>query len=554
MVGWHATRQEAALKTTSSRENWPIRAAGRISRRQFVAIAGGATAGVALASCTSGTGSEGAETAQNAGPTSTVATQNARPTSTVATRNAGPTSTVATSLGRPVLSIPQRLQGSTFELAMATGQREFVAGLSTPTKGYNGDFLGPTLVVRTGSDVALNVTNNIGVTTTTHWHGMHVPAAMDGGPHQPIEPDQTWPAAFRVMNRAGTYWYHSHLHDPSLGPESTGYQVYEGLAGLLIVEDDLSDSLPLPRSYGQDDIPLILQDRGFDTDGSFLHFAAAVQDAGRRGNHFLVNGVEGAVLEVGAQVVRLRVLNASNSRIYNLGFSDDRTFNQIASDGGFLNNPVPMSRLILAPGERAELLIDLSAEEGQTFALGSYNAGNGNVFLPTQLQDEWDTADFELLEIRVGPTTPDAVTGVPSILTDVARIHESEAVNAANPRTFELNVRPFRINGQPMDMSVINERIALGDTEIWEITNPNPMAHPFHVHGDSFQILSRDGVAPPDHELGWKDVVLTRPFETIRIIKRFHDYADPQIPYMYHCHILEHEDRGMMGQWVVEAP
>ena len=131
-------------------------------------------------------------------------------------------------------------------------------------------------------------------------------------------------------------------------------------------------------------------------------------------------------------------------------------------------------------------------------------------------------------------------------------IPESEAVNATSPRRFELNANPFGINGKRMDMSVIDARIRLGTTEVWEITNPNSQAHPFHVHGDSFQILSRDSATPSAHELGWKDVVLVRPFETVRIIKRFHDYADPVNPYMFHCHILEHEDVGMMGQFVVE--
>ena len=529
--------------------NPPDKADGTISRRQLGTLAAGAVAGLVVVACSSGSGSGTIETTTSTGSSAPPTT--ATPPSTVTTPPSG----------RPLLSIPQRLQGSAFDLDMAAGQHEFLAGLSAPTKGYNGDYLGPTLVVRSGSDVALNVTNNLDVTTTTHWHGMHVPAAMDGGPHQPIQPGETWRAEFPVLNRAGTYWYHPHLHPPiSQGaifdPESTGYQVYEGLAGMLIVENELSDTLALPRSYGQDDIPLILQDRRFHDDGTLLHFPDdfdPVTDAAmRKGDHFFVNGVEGAVLEVGAQVVRLRVLNASNARIYNLGFSDDRTFHQIASDGGFLHNPIPMTRLILAPAKRAELLIDLSADEGSTLTLGSYNAGNGTTFVPTQLQDEWDTSDFELLEIQVGPAAADAVRSVPASLTDVARIPESEAVNAASPRPFELGANPFQINGSPMDMSVINERISLGDTEIWEITNPNQQAHPFHVHGDSFQILSRDGVAPSDHELGWKDVVLTKPFETVRIIKRFRDYADPELPYMYHCHILEHEDIGMMGQWVVE--
>jgi bilirubin oxidase len=515
------------MRTTPSPQDPPKPADGAITRRRFFIRAGGAAAGIVLASRVWETG----PVAFGADAPATVP---------------------------DLLPIPQRLAGSVIELEMAAGQRAFSAGLSTPTKGYNGDFLGPTLVLRSGSDVELKVTNHIGVTTTTHWHGMHVPAAMDGGPHQAIEPGETWPAAFRVMNRAGTYWYHPHAHAGGgpgsvLDSKSTGYQVYEGLAGMLIVEDEVSDALPLPRSYGQDDIPLIIQDRRFNADGSFRHFSNRFRGAAlRKGGHFLVNGVEGAVLHVGAQIVRLRVLNGSNSRVYNLGFSEDRVFSQVASDGGFLSSPVPMSRLVISPGERAELLIDLGADEGQTLMLGSYNAGNGNAFVPFPLQDEWDTSDFGLLQIQVGPATADAVDSIPASLVDVAWIPESEAVNAGGPRPIRLGVRPFGINGRPMDMSVINQRISLGDTEVWEISNPNPFAHPFHVHGDSFQILSRDGVSPPEHELGWKDVVLTRPFETVRIIKRFRDFADPDLPYMYHCHILEHEDAGMMGQWVVE--
>ena len=463
--------------------------------------------------------------------------------------------------GRPVLPIPERLEGSAFELRMRAGEREFLPGLRTPTKGYNGDFLGPTLVVRSGSHVTLNVSNDIGVTTSTHWHGMHVPAVMDGGPHQRIEPGETWTASFRVLNRAGTYWYHPHPH-PSLGqgalfdPMGTGYQVYEGLAGMILVEDDTSAELPLPRSYGQDDIPLILQDRRFHNDGSLMHFPSdfnpTTDPALRKGGHFLVNGVESPVLDVGAQVVRLRILNASNARVYNLGFSDNRTFHQVVSDGGFLAAPVPMFRLVLAPAERAEILVDLSADEGRTLSLRSFNGDNGTAFVPRPLQDPWDTSDFDLLEIRIGAVRAGAVRALPGNLTVVPPIPESEAVNATSPRRFELNANPFGINGKRMDMLVIDARIRLGTTEVWEITNPNSQAHPFHVHGDSFQILSRDGATPSAHELGWKDVVLVRPFETVRIIKRFHDYADPVNPYMFHCHILEHEDVGMMCQFVVE--
>ena len=249
------------------------------------------------------------------------------------------------------LPIPERVFGPNFDLEMRPGQRQFLPDKVTPTKGYNSHYLGPTLVFRLGDAVTLRVTNNIGVQTTTHWHGMHVPAAMDGGPYQRIEPGATWTASFSVLNRAGTYWYHPHPH-PRLGQnvifdqEGTGYQVYEGLAGMIIVKDGISDALPLPRQYGLDDIPLILQDRRFHEDGSLMHFPddfnRARDPALRKGGHFLVNGVEAPKITLGAQIVRFRILNGSNARIYNLGFSDDRTFYRIASDGGFLPTPVPL--------------------------------------------------------------------------------------------------------------------------------------------------------------------------------------------------------------------
>jgi len=152
----------------------------------------------------------------------------------------------------------------------------------------------------------------------------------------------------------------------------------------------------------------------------------------------------------------------------------------------------------------------------------------------------------------VGPARSNAVLTIPAGLTTIDPIPEAEAVNLASARPFELAANPFGINGKRMDMNVIDDRIRLGDTEVWEITNPTTQAHPFHVHGDSFQVLTRNGFTPPENELGWKDVVLVRPFETVRIVKRFHDYADSVNPYMFHCHILEHEDVGMMGQFVVE--
>ena len=512
-----------------------------ISRRRFVGLAAGSVSLLVLGSCNAdGTGSASpAPTASGATPV-----------------NPG---LPETGVVRSRYWLPPRLDGPSFDLEMQAGDHEFAPGIASSTKGYNGALLGPTLFMRRGETVSLDVTNELEVVSTTHWHGLHVPSAMDGGPHQPIDAGDTWSASFEVLNRASTYWYHPHLHPlvargAIFDPESTGYQVYEGLAGMIIVEDEVSDSLPIPKTYGVDDIPVIVQDRRFHDDGSLLHFPddfdASADAALRKGGRFFINGVEGATLEVGAQVVRLRLLNASNARIYNFGFRDGRAFHQIASDGGFLAAPVATTRLILAPAERAEILIDLGGELGSTLTFSCFNSGNGQNLVPRQLQDEWDSADFDLFHIAVAPASQGAVIDLPPTLTTVDRIPEAEAVNAS-PRPFELGVNPFHINGSRMDMSVVNHRIRVGDTEIWEISNPNRQAHPFHVHGDSFQILSRDGEPPAAHEMGWKDAVLIRPNEVVRIIKRFRDYANADLPYMYHCHILEHEDLGMMGQFTV---
>ena len=257
-----------------------------------------------------------------------------------------------------------------FDLVMQRGTTEFVCDKPTDTMGYNGSFLGPTLIMNRGEVVVIDVKNEIGMNTTTHWHGFHVPAAMDGGPHQVIPPGTTWSPTFTVLNRASTYWYHPHLHphDGIRDPSGTSGQVFRGLAGLIIVRDDESTQLALPQEYGVDDLPVIIQDRSFNPDGSFLEFpirrpVPAAPGGGppggfefpvRKGDKFLVNGVVSPVLKTHAQMIRFRVLNASNLRTYNLGFSDNRTFHQVSSDGGLLEAPVPLTRLVVAVAERMD--------------------------------------------------------------------------------------------------------------------------------------------------------------------------------------------------------
>lgn len=478
------------------------------------------------------------------------------------------------------LPIPPQLTGNlndkgqkVFELNLQKGQKSFLPGIKTATLGVNGDYLGPTIRVSNGDQVLFNVHNNIGETTTIHWHGAHIPAKMDGGPHQKIENNATWQPFFEIKQLAATIWYHPHLKG------KTAEHVYKGLAGLFIIDDAVSDKLALPRNYGVDDIPLVVQDRRIAADGNMTsQFKDTVDIMGLRGKYILVNGALTPTLETRAQVIRLRLLNASNARIYNFGFADNREFYQIASDGGLLEAPVTMQRLRLSPGERAEILLDLRTDSGKSLLLQSYSAEiTPTTITSSMMRDPLDMQTFDIMGISVGEAGDNGLS-IPTKLTTIERLNPKDAavtrpfflkvhmmgagmgmgslndlIGIDNAETFAnlSNRGIFTINDKVMDMNRIDETVRLGDTEIWTIRNNAVMAHPFHIHDIQFLILDRNGQAPSAGESGWKDTVLVLPRETVRVISRFDDFADPEIPYMYHCHILEHEDAGMMGQFVV---
>ncbi|MBL4703044.1 MAG: multicopper oxidase domain-containing protein [Flavobacteriales bacterium] len=468
----------------------------------------------------------------------------------------------------------------TFTLNMQTGTTQFFSGINTATAGYNQNYSGPTLEIQKGDSVVFNVTNNLSwnVNTTTHWHGMHLPATMDGGPHSPITPGSTWTATWKMLNRAGTYWYHPHPHS-SIGLadslNSTSWQVFQGLAAMMIVRDTETDTLGLPSSYGIDEFPLIIQDKSFSSDTTLfgiLPGPTSGMAAIRRGETILVNGVVTPDLNTPSQMVRFRILNASNARVYRIGFSDNRPFDVIASDGGILDTVHVTSRLDITPAERYEIIVDFSADQGDTLQLMAFNSefepflyptggGLGNIYWNPPLQDSYDISDFEIMTFNVGPTVGTPVTNYNTDLTEIVRIAEATANNFSSPREYELSPPPpgsfgFTINGLTFDPARIDDTITLGNTEIWDITNIATMAHPYHIHGNSFQIISRTNGWRSTHpwELGWKDVVVIHSGETVRIIKEFTDYADPTMAYMSHCHILEHEDAGMMTHWIVVDP
>ena len=421
-----------------------------------------------------------------------------------------------------------------YDLTIRKSGHVFVSGVTTPgTFGVNGSFLGPTLHLRHGERVQINVRNALNESTTVHWHGMILPAAMDGGPHQEIAPGETWRPTFEVRQPAATLWYHAHPH------KRTGRHVWNGLAGMMIIEDEDAAKLPLPQDYGVDDIPVVLQDRLFDADGRLVYIST-MHDImmGMEGDVPLCNGQFRPVFEARRTLLRLRVLNGANAAFYNVGFSDNRPFHVIASDGGLLPAPVQRRRVLLTPGERVEIVVPVS---DAPFALIS-TGGNlpPHVFLRI----------VPASTLESSPTPPQRLAQVPP----------PRAAKGLRVRRFDLQMgmgpammmgAPFAINGRAMDMNVINEVVPVNTDEVWEIRNTSPMPHPFHVHDVQFRVLSRSRGAVPTHEAGYKDTVLVAGNETVRILVRFQDHVDPTTPYMYHCHILEHEDAGMMGQFTV---
>ena len=430
------------------------------------------------------------------------------------------------------LSIPEMLEPTYdgegvahYDLKIGESRHEYRQSVPTDTYSYNGmSVLGPTLRLRTGDSVVISVTNELDQITTTHWHGADVPAEDDGGPHSLIEPGTTWVADFDVIQPAATLWYHPHAHG------STAEHVYHGAAGLIIIEDDNPAAAALPATYGVDDIPVIIQDRDFTEDGQ-LDFAIDGGEEGNLDGTLTVNGTINPYVETPTGPVRLRLLNGSQARIYQLNVTGaDMT--KIASDGGYLAGPVVLDELVLAPGDRAEIVVNVGME-------------------PVTLVD---SALGRVLELRPNGEVSSAGP-LPDKLATIERISESEITV---DRSFHMDdVRNFwefdpswAINGLQMDMSRIDVRVQLGDTERWTLSSGEGQ-HVFHPHQIQFQILSINGEPPPPEESGWEDSVLVNSEREVVIAARFNTYAAEEIPYMFHCHILDHEDLGMMGQFLV---
>lgn len=459
------------------------------------------------------------------------------------------------------LAIPDTLVGTTFTLNMHKDSVQFFpTGSISQTYGFNQyKYLGPTLIFNKGDNVNITVNNEIGDTTSVHWHGLHVAAINDGGPHTPILPGANWNPQFMIMDNAATYWYHPHTH------KKTAKQAIKGAAGLIIVRDPQEAALTLPRKYGVDDFPIVVQCQQYDSNNQAMPL-------GMEDSTLLVNGARAnygnsVYGNFPAQVVRMRILNASGERTFNFGFTGNKSFYQIASDGGLLNTPNSRTRVMLSPGERAEILLDLTGMNGQTIYLMSYASEiasgiSGGPTMPMTMgsppmDSPLNGINFNILKIVVTPQTANPVVTIPISLVTVTPYTAGQAMITRTINMTASNMMsmdgPFYLNNQLFDMARIDYSIPLNNIEIWRLTNQTMLAHPFHIHGLQFYVLDRDGNAPPLNERGRKDVVLVSPNETVRFIAKFEDFADTLIPYMYHCHVLMHEDDGMMGQYVLKS-
>ena len=444
------------------------------------------------------------------------------------------------------LSIPETITSGT-ALNARSQNAAILAGKPGQVLGYKNGILGPVFRVQRGSTVTIPFTNGLSKKTNLHWHGLLVPAAMDGHPYQMVMPGQSFSYTFKIDQAANTAWYHPHPH------EKTGKQVFMGLAGMFIVESPEEKALNLPS--GNYELPLIIQDKRLSADGTTLYEPTLEEVMiGYMGETVTVNGVNAPFQNVATRMYRLRIINGSNGRMYNLALSSGNAFTVIGSDGGLLPAPESVTSLLLSPGERADLLVDFSK-----------TAINSEVFLQSNSfsgVNSQGNQTFKILKFTVNKAETDAFQ-MPVTLNTVTQLLTSAA---AKTRTFDIGIAAdgagghggsmamkgmHTINGKIFSSERIDESINVNSTEIWEFDNTKgDEPHPMHLHGTFFQVISRTGgrgnILP--HEKGLKDTVLAMPGEKVRIIVKFERVGK----FVFHCHNLEHEDDGMMLNFEVK--
>ncbi|MEX2604810.1 MAG: multicopper oxidase domain-containing protein [Gracilimonas sp.] len=442
------------------------------------------------------------------------------------------------------LPIPGEIKTNEFDLIATPADIQIGKNLHLSGFQFNKSMPGPTIRQKKGDTVHIRFNNEIGQDSIIHWHGLIVPPDMDGHPKDVIS-SGTYDYEYTLNQRAGTYWYHPHPH------RITGSQVYKGLAGFYIIEDEEEEALNLPS--GEQEIPLVIQDRRVTDSGEIVYNPSMPEQmmTGYLGDKILVNGVPTPFYEVGPGYYRIRVLNGSNARIYNLAFENDVSFTVIGTDGGLLPKPIETTELLMAPGERADILVDFSEGfSGERTQLISkpfeVPSGSGMMGIQNMMGGDFEQGTgFSLMEFRINKPGPDTSFTLPEQLSESAFPDVSEA---SVIRPIELSMQMMEghtINGKLFEMERVDESVKQGDTEIWEFINNSNVPHPMHIHAVQFKVLERSGdrgLIPT--ETGWKDTVLVMPGERVKVIMKF---DAPKGLYVFHCHNLEHEDAGMMA-------
>ncbi|EMC3651218.1 multicopper oxidase CueO [Citrobacter braakii] len=503
---------------------------------------------------------------------------------------------------RPALPIPDLLTADAsnrMQLIVQAGQSSF-AGKTATTWGYNGSLLGPAVKLSKGQSVTVDIHNQLAEETTLHWHGLEIPGEVDGGPQGIIPAGGKRSVTFTPDQRAATCWFHPHQHG------KTGRQVAMGLAGLVLIEDEEIRKLLLPKQWGIDDVPVIIQDKQFSADGQ-VNYQLDIMTAavGWFGDTLLTNGAIYPQHAAPRGWLRLRLLNGCNARSLNIAASDNRPLYVIASDGGLLAEPVKVTELPMLMGERFEVLVDV--RDGKAFDLVTLPVGQmGMAIAP--FDKPHPVMRVQPLLITASGTLPDTLTSMPALpslegltvrklqlsmdpMLDMmgmqmlmkkygaqamagmdhgkmmghmnndnmghgsmkhGNMNHGEMGNMQHGDMGNMKHGTFdfhnanRINGQAFDMNKPMFAAAKGQHERWVISGQGDMMlHPFHIHGTQFRILSENGKAPAAHRAGWKDTVRVEGGVSEVLVKFDHD-APKEHAYMAHCHLLEHEDTGMM--------
>lgn len=503
---------------------------------------------------------------------------------------------------RPALPIPDLLTADAsnrMQLIVQAGQSSFT-GKTATTWGYNGSLLGPAVKLSKGQSVTVDIHNQLAEETTLHWHGLEIPGEVDGGPQGIILAGGKRSVTFTPDQRAATCWFHPHQHG------KTGRQVAMGLAGLVLIEDEEIRKLLLPKQWGIDDVPVIIQDKQFSADGQ-VNYQLDIMTAavGWFGDTLLTNGAIYPQHAAPRGWLRLRLLNGCNARSLNIAASDNRPLYVIASDGGLLAEPVKVTELPMLMGERFEVLVDVS--DGKAFDLVTLPVGQmGMAIAP--FDKPHPVMRVQPLLITASGTLPDTLTSMPALpslegltvrklqlsmdpMLDMmgmqmlmkkygaqamagmdhgkmmghmnndnmghgnmkhGNMNHGEMGNMQHGDMGNMKHGTFdfhnanRINGQAFDMNKPMFAAAKGQHERWVISGQGDMMlHPFHIHGTQFRILSENGKAPAAHRAGWKDTVRVEGGVSEVLVKFDHD-APKEHAYMAHCHLLEHEDTGMM--------